>query len=111
MLQPVQSTPTSPLPLQKTHIALQAFVASALHRRFAEEITKNVFRNLKPVATGEVEQAVIGVELRGGVRSRKTVPRTNLLAHVAAKHPIVHLALELLRNGIFQLNREVRNAA
>ena len=43
------------------------------------------------------------------VSDRKTVPRTNILADVAAKHPILHFIPKTFRNFIFQFNGRIRD--
>src|SRR5574341_819610 len=49
------------------------------------------------------------LQLRPGKRLQPPIPRTDVLADVAAKNPISHAAAEISRDSVAELNGEIRD--
>src|SRR5690606_22161665 len=44
------------------------------------------------------------------MRFSKTIPRTNILAYIASKHPVVHFTYKLIMNLVLKFNGQVGDA-
>src|SRR5882757_3394411 len=92
-------------------IAPDAAELGALQGRIPEYFFKTLFRQFLPFRPAEVQY---GGNRRKSIflgRGGEPVPRTDILANIAAEYPVVEAPLHRIRDQqILQLDGEIRNA-
>lgn len=76
---------------QEFQVPFQALVFSAFHRAVLKYFTKKLFGDLVPFPGGIFKEPGVIDELRFLVRHTEAVPGAYILAHIAAKGPVVKL--------------------